>query len=294
VRWQRPRSTSGARGVRGRDGRPTVTLPRPYGPSPLEAPLSRLPRARPLLVSESRARLVIRIVLPAGQAAVGVCVRDAHRPAFALGCWRRQAGLRASRPAGLVQGPPPLRGAAKAERGLTQEQEAQVRRCARPSALDPGWRCGVRLTAFRRCFHHLPHLAPVASPPTRWGGTGRTRPRTASGPTATQSFSSSFRPSSSSSRTRPSSGHHLCVVTRRGAKLPLADRPTAPIPPPPLSSPDQTTSLHYLHLALLPVAVVTLLLFFASGMYSERIGYANRYVGAELRLVDPPSSEATA
>ncbi|KAL7414755.1 Spo7-like protein-domain-containing protein [Mrakia frigida] len=42
--------------------------------------------------------------------------------------------------------------------------------------------------------------------------------------------------------------------------------------------PSPTPSLHYLHLSLLPVAVVTLLLFFASGMYAERIGYANRYV----------------
>lgn len=51
-------------------------------------------------------------------------------------------------------------------------------------------------------------------------------------------------------------------------------RPTLSI----ISTRSKTASLHYLHLALLPVAVVTLLLFFASGMYSERIGYANRYV----------------
>jgi hypothetical protein len=50
----------------------------------------------------------------------------------------------------------------------------------------------------------------------------------------------------------------------------------------------QTPSLHYLCLCLLPVAIVTLLLFFASGMYAERIGYANRCV-SRLSLLEPSS-----
>ncbi|KAI0275127.1 hypothetical protein BC834DRAFT_814448 [Gloeopeniophorella convolvens] len=44
-------------------------------------------------------------------------------------------------------------------------------------------------------------------------------------------------------------------------------------------APDADVQLHpYVASGLLLVSVVTLLLFFASGLYSEKIGYANRYV----------------
>lgn len=59
---------------------------------------------------------------------------------------------------------------------------------------------------------------------------------------------------------------------------------------PVLYSPEEMTEVHihpYFTLGLLSVSVTTLVLFFASGMYSERIAYANRSVSSTiLRFVD--------
>lgn len=47
---------------------------------------------------------------------------------------------------------------------------------------------------------------------------------------------------------------------------------------PPLVSPEQYSLVHYGNVALLLVAVTTLVLFFATGMYSEKIAYAHKCV----------------
>ena len=52
---------------------------------------------------------------------------------------------------------------------------------------------------------------------------------------------------------------------------------------PSLYPPEETAEIHihpYFTLGLLSVSVTTLVLFFASGMYSEKIAYANRSVSS--------------
>ena len=54
---------------------------------------------------------------------------------------------------------------------------------------------------------------------------------------------------------------------------------------PTLYSPEEITDVHvhpYFTLGLLSVSVTTLVLFFASGMYSEKIAYANRSVPSTI------------
>jgi len=54
---------------------------------------------------------------------------------------------------------------------------------------------------------------------------------------------------------------------------------------PSLHSPEETAEVHihpYFTLGLLSVSVTTLVLFFASGMYSEKIAYANRSVSSTI------------
>lgn len=54
---------------------------------------------------------------------------------------------------------------------------------------------------------------------------------------------------------------------------------------PTLYSPEETANIHvhpYLTLGLLSVSVTTLVLFFVSGMYSEKIAYANRLVSSTM------------
>jgi len=54
---------------------------------------------------------------------------------------------------------------------------------------------------------------------------------------------------------------------------------------PTLCSPEEMAEVHvhpYFTLGLLSVSVTTLVLFFASGMYSEKVAYANRFVSSTI------------
>lgn len=56
---------------------------------------------------------------------------------------------------------------------------------------------------------------------------------------------------------------------------------------PDIYTPDVPVTLHpYFASGLLLVSVTTLVLFFASGMYSEKIAYANKYVLETYNLVE--------
>ncbi|KAA1471965.1 hypothetical protein DENSPDRAFT_148486 [Dentipellis sp. KUC8613] len=71
----------------------------------------------------------------------------------------------------------------------------------------------------------------------------------------------------------------LCEVTLQTSFLSVPYRVLLRHTLPELYGPETDVRLHpYVAFGLLLVSVTTLVLFFASGMYSEKIGYANRYV----------------